>query len=759
MKHLNFLSKRQSCSHNIVTLASNVGSQEEFYVSGGNSRGAFTPADVCQTSSVRLNRFTVHRWGTMLKLISVLVLILTIGVGNVWGEEKNWNFSSDNLSSKTPISLTYGQGNASNNTTISSGTLRLYANRTGGNGSWIKFTAASGYEITAVSVTGGTNQTVARYGVDAANEGAAVSSSFSFSNNVATVSSLHASTFTIKNGQNSGSNNKTIQLASITITYASTASCDKKVTITQGTPETGGSFNLDKTGAQDCCDALTVTVSSIVAPSGKKFSAITQSGIASGVTIDQSAKTVTYAANTTGSSTINVTYEDKGCTDHGASSITSGASSGDDYGPIHAYYEYSTSQILYTKSDLDLAAGRKGTIKSIYFEYSGATAMAARTIKIYMANTDLSSLTTSNYVPYASFTQVYSGTFSCGSAGWYEITLDTPFEYNGTGNLAVMIDDNSNSYQDDKNFKYHSATGKQIYKRQDDTDIDPASWTPASAIDYRPNTKFCIEEADMTPATVTLMDNGATITEVSAGTGVTLPLREGCTGYEFVGWTKTWVSAQTEWTTIAPTIIPAGSYTPAADENLYPVYTKTEGGSGASVGTTMWAEDFSGYAKDDYPDGSTSNSHTGTTVYNNGSVTYTVAAGSDSRPKIFDDSGSGTDGNNMLIYKKNGYYTIEGISVGGASTLTLSFTKGGSGVLAVSGSDNITVSGSTSGSTITVNSGTTFDLKFQNTNNSNNLRLDDISVVIATTSNGSTTSYISVPNCCTPLGQINGSFF
>ena len=87
MKHLNFLSKSssQSCGHSSVTLASTVGSQEEFYVSGGNSRGAFTPADVCQTSSVRLNRFTAHRRWAMLKLISVLVLIFTLGIGQMWG--------------------------------------------------------------------------------------------------------------------------------------------------------------------------------------------------------------------------------------------------------------------------------------------------------------------------------------------------------------------------------------------------------------------------------------------------------------------------------------------------------------------------------------------------------------------------------------------------------------------------------------------------------------------------------------------------
>lgn len=81
--------------------------------------------------------------------------------------------------------------------------------------------------------------------------------------------------------------------------------------------------------------------------------------------------------------------------------------------------------------------------------------------------------------------------------------------------------------------------------------------------------------------TVTLMDDGDTRTQASAGAAVTLPSREGCAGYTFAGWTKTWVAPQSSWTTTAPTIIPAGSYTPSANENLYPVYTKTEGGGTA----------------------------------------------------------------------------------------------------------------------------------------------------------------------------------
>ena len=86
-------------------------------------------------------------------------------------------------------------------------------------------------------------------------------------------------------------------------------------------------------------------------------------------------------------------------------------------------------------------------------------------------------------------------------------------------------------------------------------------------------TAYGTQTSFTTPAlpkyTVTLMDDGNTRTQASAGAGVTLPSRAGCTGYTFAGWTKTWVAPQSSWTTTAPTIIPAGSYTPEGNENLY----------------------------------------------------------------------------------------------------------------------------------------------------------------------------------------------
>jgi hypothetical protein len=86
------------------------------------------------------------------------------------------------------------------------------------------------------------------------------------------------------------------------------ASCDKKVTVNKGTPS-NGSFSISKTGTYETCDApLVITLSNITPFAGYQFDAITQTGIGTGVTIDQANKTVTYAQNTSGTSTINVTF-------------------------------------------------------------------------------------------------------------------------------------------------------------------------------------------------------------------------------------------------------------------------------------------------------------------------------------------------------------------------------------------------------------------------------------------------------------------
>ena len=98
-------------------------------------------------------------------------------------------------------------------------------------------------------------------------------------------------------------------------------------------------------------------------------------------------------------------------------------------------------------------------------------------------------------------------------------------------------------------------------------------------------TQTSFKTLELPKYTVTLKDDNSTLTQSTAGGSVTLPPRDGCDGYTFAGWTSTWTFEQTTWTTIAPTIINAGSYTPTADVNLYPVYTKTETTQGTTTTT------------------------------------------------------------------------------------------------------------------------------------------------------------------------------
>ncbi len=84
--------------------------------------------------------------------------------------------------------------------------------------------------------------------------------------------------------------------------------CTSTVTVSKGTAE-NGSFSLDYIGELSTCGgAVTITVTASPAE-GYRFKEITQTGMTEGVTIDQNAKTVTYAKKSEGASTISVIFE------------------------------------------------------------------------------------------------------------------------------------------------------------------------------------------------------------------------------------------------------------------------------------------------------------------------------------------------------------------------------------------------------------------------------------------------------------------
>ena len=105
--------------------------------------------------------------------------------------------------------------------------------------------------------------------------------------------------------------------------------------------------------------------------------------------------------------------------------------------PVEPFYEYSYSQTIYTAAQINAS----GTITGVqYFATESTDLENTGTWDLYMGHTALDEHTdasgTYTWVDPSTLTLVYSGAVEVVD-GVVSITLDTPFEYNGTDNLLV----------------------------------------------------------------------------------------------------------------------------------------------------------------------------------------------------------------------------------------------------------------------------------------------------------------------------------
>ena len=148
--------------------------------------------------------------------------------------------------------------------------------------------------------------------------------------------------------------------------------------------------------------------------------------------------------------------------------------------PLNNYYNYSYTQQIYLASEMGGAA----TIDSIAFYYSYATASTDKTsVTIYLGHTSQSTFSgESSYIPSTGLQQVYTGHMNCHQ-GWNTFVFTTPFQYNGTDNLVVVVDDNSGDYNGSSYvFRAHNAGDtRSLYFYSDSNNPDPANPTSAGA--------------------------------------------------------------------------------------------------------------------------------------------------------------------------------------------------------------------------------------------------------------------------------------
>ena len=168
-----------------------------------------------------------------------------------------------------------------------------------------------------------------------------------------------------------------------------------------------------------------------------------------------------------------------------------GSTSTNSYLPTYEFYNYSLTQQIYTADEIGMA----GTINSFAFY---AESSATRTLQVYMVHTTKTAFSGSyDWEVPTSADMVYSGSVSY-SAGWNTITLSTPFEYNGTDNLCLIVDDNTGSYV--------SSVSKYVYTPGGDCALriysDGTNYTATAPTSYSGTTmtqKNCLQ-LDITPA-------------------------------------------------------------------------------------------------------------------------------------------------------------------------------------------------------------------------------------------------------------------
>ena len=147
--------------------------------------------------------------------------------------------------------------------------------------------------------------------------------------------------------------------------------------------------------------------------------------------------------------------------------------------PTNTYQKYSVSQQIFTASEV----GEAGTITKVAFKVSNSKS-TTRTLEIYLSHTTKASFSsTSDWVSQSSTYKVFSGSVTFEASGWTTITLDTPFDYNGTSNLLLTVDDNTNSalsYSNRLNFYHYTTSNTSLYKAGS-TNYSPANTSALSS--------------------------------------------------------------------------------------------------------------------------------------------------------------------------------------------------------------------------------------------------------------------------------------
>ena len=157
--------------------------------------------------------------------------------------------------------------------------------------------------------------------------------------------------------------------------------------------------------------------------------------------------------------------------------------------PIEPYYGYTYSQSIYS-STLINAAGSITGVK--YFATEATTLATSSEWVVYIGTTENTEFeTTDSWVDLSQLSLVYNDQTNIAE-GVVSITFDTPFEYDGTSNIVLAVEENQQGYDSSNHdfFCTPSSSSVSLTYYSDSNNPDPTSPPTGQFRNFLPNIVF-----------------------------------------------------------------------------------------------------------------------------------------------------------------------------------------------------------------------------------------------------------------------------
>ena len=160
------------------------------------------------------------------------------------------------------------------------------------------------------------------------------------------------------------------------------------------------------------------------------------------------------------------------CSLQAQSTVTIGTGTGSGTAsPIASWYNSSATESIYTAAEI----GATGGITKLAFQKASGSSTVAPAVKIYLKKTTTASVAadyTIGTTGFSAYTLVYDGTLPNNTTtGWMEVTLQTPFNYTGTQNLAVLVVGSTCIESGRPQYRYTTTSGNKMSAGYDDGEI------------------------------------------------------------------------------------------------------------------------------------------------------------------------------------------------------------------------------------------------------------------------------------------------